>query len=450
MKIIKTKIKDKPYEFFQKIVNEYDNCFLLESYQEPKRLAKYSFIGVKPAFIVKAKNGLCSIYDEYGDLLEEYENKDPFKIVENMIPKVKIKAKGLRLAGGAVGYISYDAVRYLEKLPELTKDDLNYPDLEFGIYNEVLIYDHHSGNNYLVTLLKNPEFPFKPEKNFSEKDFKAKLNGVSINKKSFEKAVYKAKEYIKQGEVFQVVLSKRYYLNYQGDLIKFYKALRSLNPSPYMYFIKFKDRKIIGSSPELLIRVENGRVETYPIAGTRPRGNTIEDDERLKKDLLLDEKERAEHIMLVDLARNDISKVSVGGSVKVPEFMKVEKYSHVQHIVSRVVGKLKFGVSLSDVIKAVFPAGTVSGAPKPRAMEIIEELEPVRRGPYAGAVGYFSTTKSCDFAITIRSGFTVGNSLCLQAGAGIVYDSIPMREWFETEHKLKALFKALEKAEKNE
>jgi anthranilate synthase component 1 len=217
-----------------------------------------------------------------------------------------------------------------------------------------------------------------------------------------------------------------------------------------MYFLKFKNRQIVGSSPEMLVRVEGDIVETYPIAGTRPRGVTPKNDEKLSLELLSDEKERAEHLMLVDLARNDLSKVCIGGTVNVPEFMVVEKYSHVQHIVSRVTGKLKVEASLADVVKAVFPAGTVSGAPKPRAMEIIEELEPVRRGPYAGAVGYFSSTRNCDFAITIRTAFTLNNNLCLQAGAGIVYDSIPNREWFETEHKLTALFRALEEAANNE
>ncbi|MGW8289355.1 MAG: anthranilate synthase component I family protein, partial [Candidatus Bathyarchaeia archaeon] len=269
---------------------------------------------------------------------------------------------------------------------------------------------------------------------------------ANITKERFEEAVKKAKEYIRSGDIFQVVLSKRYDFRFKGDLMTFYRSLREINPSPYMYFFKAGKRQIIGSSPEMLARVDNRVVETYPIAGTRPCVENPKENKRLAEELLADPKERAEHVMLVDLARNDVGKVAKFGSVHIPEFMKVHRYSHVQHIVSQVVGELQNDKECYDALRAVFPAGTVSGAPKVRAMEIIEELEPTRRGPYAGTVGYFSYNGNADFAITIRTLFADGDKAYIQAGAGIVADSVPEREWFETDHKAEALMKALKKA----
>ncbi|MCW4026921.1 MAG: anthranilate synthase component I family protein, partial [Candidatus Bathyarchaeota archaeon] len=267
---------------------------------------------------------------------------------------------------------------------------------------------------------------------------------VNIGKDRYRKLVQRAKGYIESGDILQVVLSKRHDFQIQGDLTRFYQSLRRINPSPYMYFLKMGERRIIGSSPEMLVRVEGNGVETFPIAGTRPRVKDPAQNKALAKDLLSDPKECAEHVMLVDLARNDIGRVSKFGSVNVPEFMKVHEYSHVQHIVSMVAGKLKEDCDCYDALRAVFPAGTVSGAPKVRAMEIIEESEPARRGPYAGAVGYFSYNGNADFAITIRTLVAQGNRCSIQAGGGIVADSIPETEWFETEHKARALMKALE------
>jgi len=268
--------------------------------------------------------------------------------------------------------------------------------------------------------------------------------GVNVTKERFEKSVEKAKEYVTKGDIFQAVLSKRFAFDIHGDLIGFYGSLRKINPSPYMYFLKMGDRQIVGASPEMLVRVDNRVVETFPIAGTRPCTEKPAENRRLARELLADPKERAEHVMLVDLARNDLGKISEYSSVRVTEFMKVHKYSHVQHIVSRVEGKLKNECESYDALEAVFPAGTVSGAPKVRAMEIIEELEPTRRGPYAGAVGYFGYNGNADFAITIRTLFADKNKAFIQAGAGIVADSVPEKEWFETEHKAEALIKALE------
>jgi anthranilate synthase component 1 len=267
---------------------------------------------------------------------------------------------------------------------------------------------------------------------------------VETKKERYEKAVEKAKEYITEGDVFQVVLSKRYQFQQKGSLIPFYETLRTINPSPYMYYLKFGERQILGSSPEMLVRVDNRMVETFPIAGTKPTAENPAENNRLARELLADPKERAEHVMLVDLARNDLGRISKYGSIHLPEFMKVHQYSHVQHIVSQVVGELNDDLQSYDALRAVFPAGTVSGAPKVRAMEIIDELEPCRRGPYAGAVGYFSYNGNADFAITIRTLFANRSQAYIQAGAGIVADSDPEREWFETDHKAKALMKALE------
>ena len=269
---------------------------------------------------------------------------------------------------------------------------------------------------------------------------------INISKDQFERAVKTAKDYVTAGDVFQVVLSKRYDFQIKGNLIGFYRNLRKINPSPYMYFLKFGAHQIVGSSPEMLVRVENRTVETFPIAGTRPHVKNPEENKRLTKELLADPKERAEHVMLVDLGRNDIGKVSKFGSVYLPEFMKVHQFSHVQHIVSRVVGDLRNECDSYDALRSVFPAGTVSGAPKVRAMEIIEELEPTKRGPYAGAVGYFSYNGNADFAITIRTLVSNEDKAYIQVGAGIVADSDAEKEWYETEHKARALIKALEES----
>ncbi|MCD6591534.1 MAG: anthranilate synthase component I family protein, partial [Thaumarchaeota archaeon] len=268
----------------------------------------------------------------------------------------------------------------------------------------------------------------------------------NMDESSFIEIVEAGKEHIGRGDVFQVVLSRRLEFEISGDLLPFYIELRRLNPSPYMYYLKLGDDEIVGSSPEMLVRVEGDRAITFPIAGTRPREPDPIHEARSDRELLMNEKERAEHVMLVDLARNDLGKIAEYGSVEVKEFMKLVKYSHVKHLVSRVEARLRSQYDMFDAFKAVFPAGTVSGAPKPRAMEIIEELEPVRRGPYAGAVGYFSLNGCCDFAITIRTLVRRRGWAAVQAGAGIVWDSIPEREWLETQHKMMALLKALEEA----
>ena len=431
---------------FSKLHEHYDNVYLLESIEGPRKLAQYSFIGFDPAIMTRIKNGNAVTRNEKTGEETCEKSNDPLHIIQKIVKDRAILNRELRFTGGAVGYFSYDAIRYWEKLPEKAEDDLNFPDAEFGFFDDGIIFDHRKKRALYYYLNENrlPEI----EKVIKQPDTLSALTckqlGLNVTKDRFEKAVEKAKEYVRQGDIFQAVLSKRFSFNIQGDLIGFYRSLREINPSPYMYFIKIGDRQIVGASPEMLVRVDNRVVETFPIAGTRPCTTKPAENRRLARELLADPKERAEHVMLVDLARNDLGKISEYSSVRVTEFMKVHKYSHVQHIVSRVEGKLKDECESYGALKAVFPAGTVSGAPKVRAMEIIEELEPTRRGPYAGAVGYFGYNGNADFAITIRTLFADKNKAYIQAGAGIVADSVPEKEWFETEHKAEALMKALQ------
>ncbi|MEM3448231.1 MAG: anthranilate synthase component I family protein, partial [Nitrososphaerota archaeon] len=317
--------------------------------------------------------------------------------------------------------------------------------MEFAIYNKGIIVDHRMNEAYFFgPFADEDEICFKNESSSHSDSINLLCANSSISKDEFEEMVHKAKEYIIEGDIFQVVLTKKYNVEYQGNLETFYRKLRILNPSPYMYMLKMGNRQIIGSSPEMLFRVEGTRVETFPIAGTRPITGDINRDEKLTEELISNEKEIAEHAMLVDLARNDLGRVCRFGTVRVEELMKVYKYSHVQHMVSHIVGELRSGYSCLDVLRALFPAGTVTGAPKIRAMEIIEELERERRGPYAGCVGYISFNGNADFAITIRTLISPREGQgYIQSGAGIVADSIPENEWYETEHKARALLTAL-------
>jgi anthranilate synthase component 1 len=411
----------------------------------PRKLARYSFIGFNPHVTVSVKNGEATILNrKTGEEIAE-KTSDLLLTLEKIVKNRPVPNIEFRFVGGAVGYISYDAVRYWEKLPRKAADDLNFPDAELGIFDDGIIFDHRQSTAYYYytnenRLIEVEALMKQPADAGSLSYTQPKVN---IKKERFEKAVEKAKEYVTAGDIFQVVLSKRYDFHVKGDLVAFYRSLRRINPSPYMYFLKNGDRQIVGSSPEMLVRVDNRKVETFPIAGTRPCTANPAENTRLARELLADPKERAEHVMLVDLARNDVGKVSKFGSVHVPEFMKVHSYSHVQHIVSQVVGDLEDGLESYDALRAVFPAGTVSGAPKVRAMEIIDELEPTQRGPYAGAVGYFSYNGNADFAITIRTLFADKDKAHIQVGAGIVADSVPEREWVETDHKAEALMKAL-------
>jgi len=448
LKIKKITIPQPPLEIFSKLQKKYQTTYLLESIEGPKKLAQYSFIGFDPKITFQTKNGKAQIKNEKTLETTTEQTSDPLKTLEQLIKNEAISNTEFRFVGGAVGYISYDAVRYWERLPENCKPDLGFPDLEMGIFDDGFVFNHlrkqafyyYRGMNRLPEVESLLKQPLEPQQlSYTEPK-------VNIKKETYEAAVEKAKEYITAGDIFQVVPSKRFQFQTKGSLIPFYHALRTINPSPYMYYYKSGDRQIVGASPEMLVRVENRTVETFPIAGTRPVADDPGENCRLVSELLSDPKERAEHVMLVDLARNDVGRISKYGSVHVPEFMKVHQYSYVQHIVSRVTGQLKDGLESYDALRAVFPAGTVSGAPKVRAMEIIDELEPARRGPYAGAVGYFSYNGNTDFAITIRTLFADKNQAYIQAGGGVVADSVPEKEWFETEHKAKALMQALEMA----
>ena len=437
---------------FSQLRERYETVYLLESLEGPQKLAQYSFIGFNPRLSITVKDGVALIRDEKSGAEEKQRVTDPLSTIQQVVSRQVLPNRVLRFVGGAVGYISYDVVRHWEKLPHETRDDTGFPDIQMGIFNDGIVFDHKQKTTYYYFFGKDQSEEIMHIKKSSSQSSPLSFDQpkVNVTKEHFEKSVEKAKEYVRQGDIFQVVLSKRYDFRVQGDLIGFYRALRGINPSPYMYFFKAGDRQIVGSSPEMLVRVENRAVETFPIAGTRPISKNPAVNKHLAQELLADPKERAEHVMLVDLARNDIGKVAAFGSVCVPEFMQVHGYSHVQHIVSRVTGNLRGGCQSFDAFKAVFPAGTVSGAPKPRAMEIIDELEPVRRGPYAGAVGYFSYNGNADFAITIRTLFADRDNAHIQAGAGIVADSVPEREWFETETKAQALMKALELAGEKE
>ena len=390
--------------------------------------------------------------DNEGKIIADESNPgDLFIKLREILEENKINNNFNRLIGGLVGFISYDIVRHWENISD-KYTELNYADFQFGLFNEGIIFDHekervyyyHSGDNNLKEVLELLDI----EREIGTINYTEPIS--NINKETFENNVDIAKEYVRSGDIFQVVLSRKYEFKISGDLLSIYKSLRTINPSPYMYYFKSNDLNIIGASPEMLVRVTDNQIETFPIAGTRPRDEDMEKNKKLTEELLSDEKERAEHVMLVDLARNDVGQIARFGSVKVPEFMEVHQFSHVQHIVSKVIGELKDEKDCFEAIRAIFPAGTVSGAPKIRAMEIIQELEKESRGPYAGALGYFSKNMCADFAITIRTLVVKGNKAYIQAGAGIVADSVPEKEWFETEQKASALIDALKIAKNGE
>lgn len=430
---------DSPVSIFLKLSAAHEHAFLLESRTGLGNSALYSYAGFDPGLIVRVKDGTTTVNEH------REHARDPLEVVQRLISRKRHEQHRYGFLGGAVGYLSYDAVRYWERIPKKAADDLDFPDLEMGIYDDGIVFDH----------LRREAFYFYVGKNRSEElsqllrrhsetgDFSFEPPRLNIEKTEYESMVDKAKKYITAGDIFQTVLSKRYSFDFSGDLTPVYIGLRAMNPSPYMFYLKMLDRVIMGTSPETLVKVADGRIESFPIAGSRPITGDPSRDAALTDEMLSDPKERAEHVMLVDLARNDVGRVAEAGSVNVPVFMDVQRYSHVQHIVSLVAGKLRDDANCFDVLRATFPAGTVSGAPKVRAMEIIEELEPVRRGPYGGAVGYFSYSGDMDFAITIRALFAQGATCHLQTGGGIVADSVPENEWMETEFKARALMKAL-------
>jgi anthranilate synthase component 1 len=444
---------DTPVSAYLKIARD-DYSFLLESVEGGERLARYSFLGTGPSLVLSTGRG---------------NTVDPLTAIEKEFAQFKpVHVEGLpRFHGGMVGYLSYEVARYFEKLPSPERDALGLPESVFMLADTLLVFDHLA---HVIKVVAHAHLNGDVGKAYRAATDKIdelveRLNGAvptsaralqvstpakaqsNLTQAQYENIVTRAKEYIYEGDIIQVVPSQRLSRRTDADPFTVYRALRSINPSPYMYFLHLGDFHIVGASPELLVRVEDGIVSNHPIAGTRPRSRDAAEDEALAEELKNDEKERAEHVMLVDLARNDVGRISEPGTVQVTQFMDIERYSHVMHLVSHVQGKLRRGYSQFDAMRACFPAGTVSGAPKIRAMEIIAELEPDKRGPYAGAVGYFDFSGNMDTAIAIRTIVVKDGTAHVQAGGGVVADSVPALEYQESLNKAQASLSAIDRAE---
>ena len=455
---------DTPLALYLKLANT-PYSYFLESVQGGEKWGRYSFIGLAAETIIKVNDYKVRI-EKNGKLLQEYEVEDPLVWIQEYQEKFKVpKLDSLPdFNGGLVGYFGYEIVRYIEpKLANIDKtDELNVPDILLMLSNDLLVVDNLNSKVYIIThinpsensfedgiaklsaieksIKKSFKYPTTASANIKSKDFIS-----SFGRENYISAVEKVQAYIKAGDVMQVVPSQRLSCSFKSNPIELYRQLRILNPSPYMYFLNLNDFAIVGSSPEILTRVDNNNITTIrPIAGTRPRGKTEQEDINLEKDLLSDEKEIAEHLMLIDLGRNDLGRIAKTGSVTLTDQMFIERYSHVMHIVSNVECELKENMSSIDVLKATFPAGTLSGAPKVRAMEIIDEVESLKRNIYSGAIGNLSWHGGMDLAIAIRTAVIKDKRLYVQAGAGIVYDSLPEMEWQETMDKAQALIKAAE------
>ncbi len=458
--------EESPISAFLKLPAS-EHMYILESVEKGGKFGRYSFLGTEPGMVIRCKGKKAEVIKHGKKEVMTLGDSDPLDLLKETMSKYRGVPDGNLppFYGGVVGYLGYDMVRFFEKLPDENVDDLDLPDLYCVLSDNVIIFDHENSSFKVVSSAyveddadrayhqaidrieemvdvlgkKTPALSREDESKLRhELQFKS-----NFRKEDFCQAVVKGKEYIRKGDILQVVLSQRLKTHLPSAPFDIYQALRRINPSPYMFYLKFGDVHLAGSSPEILVKVIGDDVTVRPIAGTRPRGKDPEEDKRLGEELLSDEKERAEHIMLVDLGRNDVGRVAEIGTVKVNEFMTVERYSHVMHIVSNVCGKLQPGKDSFDALRASFPAGTVSGAPKIRAMEIIDELEPARRGPYAGAVGYFSFSGNMDVCITIRTILVKGKDVYVQVGAGIVADSVPEKEYQETMNKAQALIKAL-------
>ena len=431
---------DNPVKLFKNLYYNYKDTFLLESMESDSGLARYSIIGFNPVAKIKAHDHNVTITTDTYTF--EYTSDNPLLDIKKLI-KNDFKEEGFR--GGLLGYVSYESIKYFENVP--THKSI-YPDFEFGLFLDCVVYDNIHKTCEYTTLNEDRSDLIKRiyQEEHTNGILEYKLIQEDFTQDEYENAVDETKNLITDGEIFQAVISNSENLVLKGSKLPLYEHLRKINPSPYMYHIKLDQREIISSSPEMLMRLEKGTVESYPIAGTRPRGKNKQEDEELEKSLLNDEKELAEHLMLVDLARNDIGKISKSNTVKLEEFYGIRKFSHVQHIVSHVTGKLNDNLDAIDAFMSLFPAGTLSGAPKIRAMEIINQKEKYARGPYGGAVGYFSLNGNADFAITIRTLTTNDNRAEIQAGAGIVYDSIPQSEYEECRRKRQALFQALKES----
>ncbi|MGB9698898.1 MAG: anthranilate synthase component I [Thermodesulfobacteriota bacterium] len=460
---------ETPLSAYRKIADD-QFSFLLESVEGGEKWGRYSFLGSSPSFIFRSRGEDYEIL-QGEKIYEQGRNRDPLQSLQNFLAKFQpVKYDHLpRFFGGAVGYVAYDMVRRFEKIPEILPGDLSVYDCFFMITDTLLVFDnvrqkmqiisnafldddtppqeaYERAEKKIAKLISKLRHPWsrtrKENKNYSLAPLSSNLSPGD-----FQERVKKAKEYIEAGDIIQVVLSQRFVTEISVHPFDIYRALRSLNPSPYLFYLHLNDLVFLGASPEVMVRLEGKQIELRPLAGTRRRGQNKEEDLLLEKELLADEKERAEHIMLVDLGRNDVGRVAQIGTVAVTELMGIERYSHVMHIVSNVRGLLAPGKNCFDVFRAAFPAGTVAGAPKIRAMEIIEELEPIRRGLYAGAVGYFSFSGNLDTCIAIRSILIKEGKAYIQTGAGIVADSDPQKEYEETINKAQALFRAIQIAQ---
>jgi anthranilate synthase component 1 len=461
-----------PVLAFRKLMSEGEQGFLLESVVGLERVARYTFLGVRPRLSVRTFGNRFEIVTP--EKTEALQCADPLAKLGELLARHKAVHHGSlpRFAGGAVGYVGYDIIRHYERLPDCPKDDRGLPDMVFGFYDTMIIFDHVLKTVQVVSnallergvdpgaaygeacaridavcdRLRRPA-PLKVEDMVRNEPVRLPFTS-NVERGDFCRAVEACKEYIRAGDIFQVVLSQRLRVESGADPMDIYRALRVINPSPFMFFLRTREVTLLGSSPEIMVRVENGRITSRPLAGTRPRGKTPEEDAALEQELLADPKERAEHVMLVDLARNDVGRVARYNSVNLSDVMHVERYSHVMHIVSNVTGDLREGLSALDALRVSVPAGTVSGAPKVRAMEIIDEFEPTKRGPYAGAVGYIDYSGNMDTCIALRTMVLSGGRLDVQAGAGIVADSQPEREYEETLSKARALLLAVQIAER--
>ncbi len=451
-------------------------AFLFESVVGGEKVGRFSFLGTEPFLLFEARGHLVRLRSP-GDPSDDrtWHSEDPFTDLRTLVRKYGASeaSTGLpRFTGGAVGFAAYDAVRYTERLTSPPPDDRGLPDLAFAFYDRMVLFDHIRKTILVVAHPRPDHFPDPVE---ARADACRRIDELvdrlatpdadpppvdidtagstrlaprsNFTREAFEAVVRRCQEYIKAGDVFQVVPSQRFAVDTSADPFDIYRALRVVNPSPFLFYLPFDDFTLIGSSPEILVRVEEGEVTIRPLAGTRKRGKDEAEDRALAEELLADPKERAEHIMLIDLGRNDVGMVAESGSIRLTEIMKVERYSHVMHISSNVVGKLAEGKDCFDALRAGLPAGTVSGAPKVRAMEIIDEVEPQRRGPYAGAVGYIDFTGNMDTCIALRTMVVQGGTVYVQAGAGVVYDSDPAAEYDETVSKARGLLKAIEIAE---
>ena len=461
-----------PVSAFLSIAAEEPNCFLLESVEGGEKIGRYTFLGARPYMVLRARGRQITL--EQGNKKTTLEG-DVFKIIDSLLREhTPAPVAGLPpFTAGAVGFFAHDAVRQLEKLPVLAKDDLQMPDCSLMFFDRLLAFDHVRHEIFIIATAdvrrQKPQqayaqalcdierierqlaapLPKNVLRSPKPKTGKLKIN-CSVTKKQFVRTVEKIKEYIMAGDVFQTVPSLRLELEPGVDPLNVYRALRRVNPSPYMYFLRMGEMTILGSSPEMLVRVTGKKLEYRPIAGTRKRGKDEAEDLKLEDELRHDEKERAEHVMLVDLGRNDVGRVSEFGTVKVRDLMFVERYSHVMHLVSAVEGTLREGLTPVDALAACFPAGTLTGAPKVRAMEIIEEVEPVRRGIYGGSVLYADFAGNLDSCIAIRTMLVKGKKAYVQAGAGIVADSVPESEYQECLNKTRALIRAVELARSGE